>query len=81
MSEELIKDMAESERPREKAMMYGVESLSDAELMAIIFATGIKGKSVVQLCKEILESKDGHLSKVTKSRLRSCVIHIKALAK
>lgn len=70
MSEELIKDMAESERPREKAMMHGVESLSDAELMAIIFATGIKGKSVVQLCKEILESKDGHLSKVTKMSVK-----------
>lgn len=70
MSEELIKDMAESERPREKAMMHGVESLSDAELMAIIFATGIKGKSVVQLCKEILDSKDGHLSKVTKMSVK-----------
>lgn len=70
MSEELIKDMAESERPREKAIMHGVESLSDAELMAIIFATGIKGKSVVQLCKEILDSKDGHLSKVTKMSVK-----------
>lgn len=70
MSEELIRDMAESERPREKAIMHGVESLSDAELMAIIFATGIKGKSVVQLCKEILDSKDGHLSKVTKMSVK-----------
>ncbi len=70
MGEELIKDMAESERPREKAMLHGVETLSDAELMAIIFATGIKGKSVVQLCKEILDSKDGHLSKVTKMSVK-----------
>lgn len=70
MGEELIKDMAESERPREKAILHGVETLSDAELMAIIFATGIKGKSVVQLCKEILDSKDGHLSKVTKMSVK-----------
>ncbi len=70
MGEELIKDMVESERPREKAMLHGVETLSDAELMAIIFATGIKGKSVVQLCKEILDSKDGHLSKVTKMSVK-----------
>lgn len=70
MGDELIKDMAENDRPREKAMIHGVEALTDAELMAIIFATGIKGKSVVQLCKEILDSKDGHLSKVTKMTVK-----------
>lgn len=70
MGDELIKNMAEGERPREKAILHGVETLTDAELMAIIFATGIKGKSVVQLCKEILDSKDGHLSKVTKMSVK-----------
>lgn len=30
--------------PREKALAHGIKSLSDAELMAIIFGTGIKGK-------------------------------------
>ena len=45
----LIAQMAEEDRPREKALREGIKSLSDAELMAIIFGTGIKGKSVVQL--------------------------------
>lgn len=34
--------------------------------MAILFATGIRGKSVVQLCNEILESHEGHLSRLIK---------------
>ena len=46
----LIAQMPEADRPREKALRNGIKSLTDAELMAIIFGTGIKGKSVVQLC-------------------------------
>ena len=61
----LIAQMAEDDRPREKALKKGIKSLSDAELMALIFGTGIKGKSVVQLCAEILEEYRGHLSKIT----------------
>lgn len=77
----LIKDLAEDERPREKAMKMGIESLTDAELMAIIFSTGIKGKSVVQLCNEILESKDGHLSKVTKMTVKEMCDTYKGIGK
>lgn len=62
----MIQDMNEMERPREKAMKYGLDELTDTELMAIIFATGVKGKSVIDLCKEILDANDGHLSLVAK---------------
>lgn len=79
MGDELIKNMAEGDRPREKAILHGVETLTDAELMAIIFATGIKGKSVVQLCKEILDSKDGHLSKVTKMSVKDMCTEYKGI--
>lgn len=61
----LIAQMAEADRPREKALRQGIKALTDAELMALIFGTGIKGKSVVTLCEEILEEYKGHLSKVT----------------
>ena len=61
----LIAQMPEADRPREKALRNGIKSLTDAELMAIIFGTGIKGKSVVQLCAEILGEYKGHLSKIT----------------
>ncbi len=49
-----IHDLPESERPREKLEENGVEALSDAELLAILLRTGIKGKNVKELSYEIL---------------------------
>lgn len=60
-----IKEMATELRPREKALANGIKSLTNAELMALIFATGIKGRSVIELSQDILDEFDGHLSKVT----------------
>lgn len=77
----LMRDLAEDDRPREKAMKHGIDSLTDAELMAIIFSTGIKGKSVVQLCNEILESKGGHLSRVTKMTVKEMCDTYKGIGK
>lgn len=62
----LIRDMVADERPREKAMRLGIKALSNTELMAIIFATGVAGKSVIELSNEILASAGGHLSKVAR---------------
>ena len=42
------------ERPREKLLLKGAETLSDAELLAIFLRTGIKGKSAVDLARELL---------------------------
>ena len=50
-----IKDLPESERPREKLWDAGVESLSDAELLAILLRTGVAGKNVKELSFEVLE--------------------------
>lgn len=60
----LIRDLEPDLRPREKAMRLGLDSLSDAELMALIFATGLRGKSVVQLSQEILNDHQGHMSRL-----------------
>lgn len=62
----LIREMDADERPREKALRHGIKSLSDTELMAIIFSTGIKGKSVIELSRDILTDNDRHLSKVAR---------------
>ena len=50
----IIKNLPESERPYEKAQMYGIESLSNAKLLAIIIKTGTKEKTSVQLAQELL---------------------------
>lgn len=61
-----IRFMADEDKPREKAMRCGVKTLTDAELMAIVFSTGLKGKSVLDLSREILIDNQSHLSNVAR---------------
>lgn len=49
-----IKDFQKVDRPREKLKKYGTSKLSDKELLAILLSSGIKGKNVIELSKEIL---------------------------
>jgi len=49
-----IKDLSKSERPREKLIFKGPENLKDEELLAILLGTGIKGKNVIEIAKQIL---------------------------
>ena len=75
----LIRDMAAEERPREKLMRHGAKALTDAELMAIIFSTGVKGKSVVELSHEILADNKGHLSRVARLRVEDFLKRYKGI--
>jgi len=49
-----ITDWPDDERPREKLLAHGAQSLSDAELLAIFLRTGIKGKSAVDLARDLI---------------------------
>ena len=49
-----IKELPISERPYEKLELFGANSLSNAELLAIIIKTGTKEKTVVTIAQEIL---------------------------
>ena len=49
-----ITDWPEVERPREKLLHQGAGTLSDAELLAIFLRTGIKGKTAVDLARDII---------------------------
>ncbi len=51
-----IKEWPCSDRPREKFYQYGSYAVTDAELLAIIIAKGVKNKSALDLAKEILTS-------------------------
>lgn len=53
-----IKDLPLSERPYEKLELYGAESLSNAELLAIIIKTGTKEQSSVSIAQRILNLKE-----------------------
>jgi DNA repair protein RadC len=50
-----ISDWLVSERPRERLLDRGAESLSDSELLAIFLRTGVKGKSAVDLARDLLK--------------------------
>lgn len=54
-----ITDWPLAERPREKLLAQGSQSLSDAELLAIFLRTGIRGKTAVDLSNELLEGFSG----------------------
>jgi len=49
-----IRDWAEDDRPREKMLRKGTQSLSDAELLAILIAIGNKNETAVELARRIL---------------------------
>ena len=49
-----ISDWPEWERPRERLLRYGAKTLSDAELLAIFLRTGVRGKSAVDLARDLL---------------------------
>ena len=49
-----ILDLPKEERPRERLLLYGSESISNEELLAIILKTGTKNKSVKVLASEVL---------------------------
>lgn len=55
MKQNTMKMLPESERPYEKAMIHGVESLSDAELLAVILRSGTKDSSARDLAEQILK--------------------------
>ena len=48
-----------NERPRERLIHFGPESLSDAELLAILLRTGVKGQTVVDLARDLLVQSGG----------------------
>ena len=55
----LIRDMPVDERPRERLRMRGPESLTNAELIAILLRTGTNGENVVAVAQRILAKFEG----------------------
>ncbi len=61
-----IKNWAEDDKPREKLMLKGKSSLSDAELIAILIGSGSRNESAVELSKRILASVDNNINNLGK---------------
>lgn len=54
-----IKNYPQEERPREKAYQFGIDSLTNAELLALILRTGNKQESVVELAQRVINEIGG----------------------
>jgi len=54
-----IKDIPQNERPKEKLLTCGADSLSNSELLAIILRTGTQGENVLQLSGRLLSELEG----------------------
>lgn len=65
-----IKHWAEDDKPREKLMLKGKTTLSDAELVAILIGSGSRNESAVSLSKRILASVDNNLNALGKLSLK-----------
>jgi DNA repair protein RadC len=61
-----IKNWAEDDRPREKLLLKGKHSLSNAELIAILIGSGSSELSAVDLAKTILISSNNNLIELSK---------------
>lgn len=64
-----IKEWSAEDRPREKFFKKGAQSLSDAELLAILIGSGTKNISAVELSKIILSEADNNLIQLGKFTL------------
>lgn len=54
-----IMDIPESERPKEKLLTYGADTLNNSELLAIILRTGTRTENVIDLSERLLKEMDG----------------------
>ena len=62
-----VKDLPLDDRPREKLTIRGAQSLTDAELLAILLRTGTKGKSVISVAQELINKHTNLAVLATKS--------------
>jgi len=61
-----IKQWNEEDRPREKLMLQGRRSLTDAELIAILIGSGNRNETAVELSKRILSAQSNNLNHLAK---------------
>lgn len=74
-----IKEWAAEDRPREKMLLKGVASLSDAELLAILISSGNSNETAVQLSQRILNTADNNLNALAKLTIRELISGFKGI--
>lgn len=65
----ILKEIPKSERPREKALKFGITALSNRELIAILIKTGFQGYSSLKIAEDVLKISNG-IGNLSKLELR-----------
>jgi DNA repair protein RadC len=68
-----LRDLHKDDKPREKLLNKGVEALKNDELLAILLGSGVQGKDVRKLAREIVHMMDKRFDQLTLQGL--CDIH------
>ena len=68
-----LRDLHKFDKPREKLLKKGVQALKNDELLAILLGSGVQGKDVRKLAKEIVSLMDDNFESLTLDKL--CDIH------
>lgn len=66
-----ISDIPINFRPREKALQYGIEELSDQELLALIIGSGGRGNSAIDIASELLKSHANSMESLSNTNYQS----------
>lgn len=67
-----IRDWPEHDRPREKLLKVGAASLSEAELLAIILGTGVRGRNALDLARDLIADFGSLRAFLTADQTRVC---------
>ncbi|MDE6257576.1 MAG: DNA repair protein RadC [Muribaculaceae bacterium] len=65
-----VKDMDVDDQPRERALKYGISTLSTPDLWALILRTGLPGKPITQLCRDLMRDNEQSLFKLERKSLK-----------
>ncbi|MBP5173087.1 MAG: hypothetical protein J6037_05210, partial [Bacteroidales bacterium] len=60
-----IKDLSESERPRERLLSSGPQALSNGELLAVLLRSGTQSANVLDVARSLLRGCDGRLVRLS----------------
>ena len=67
-----IRDWPRNERPREKLLKFGPQTLSEAELIAIFLRTGTRGRTAVDIARQLLKDFGSVRALLTASQAKFC---------
>lgn len=65
-----LKEWADEDKPREKMLAKGKKELTNAELIAILLRSGLRGKSVVEVAKEVLTRSGNSLTTLSQMEFK-----------